>query len=114
MSESTEERTEAPLGNEAAEEFAQQPVQKVGSGRNYRKVREGYVVSDKMTKTIVVELEQRKQHRRYSKIMRRTVKVKAHDEENIAGQGDRVLLMETRPTSATKRWRLVRIVQKAK
>ena|SRR5699024_4178044 len=114
MSESTEERTEAPLTSEAAEELATQPVQQVGAGRNYRKVREGYVVSDKMAKTVVVELEDRKQHRRYSKIMRRTVRVKAHDEENSAGPGDRVLLMETRPTSATKRWRLVRIVQKAK
>ncbi|AIJ20753.1 30S ribosomal protein S17 [Amycolatopsis methanolica] len=85
-----------------------------GSGRNYRKVREGYVVSDKMDKTIVVELEDRKKHRRYGKVLRSTSKVKAHDEENTAGIGDRVILMETRPTSATKRWRLVRIVEKAK
>ncbi|NIH82681.1 MULTISPECIES: 30S ribosomal protein S17 [Amycolatopsis] len=82
--------------------------------RNYRKVREGYVVSDKMDKTIVVELEDRKKHRRYGKVLRTTSKVKAHDEENTAGIGDRVILMETRPTSATKRWRLVRIVEKAK
>lgn len=114
MSESTEERTEAPVTSAAAEELASAPVQKVDSGRNYRKVREGHVVSDKMAKTIVVELEDRKQHRRYSKIMRRTIRVKAHDEEETAGPGDRVLLMETRPMSATKRWRLVRIVQKAK
>ncbi|SRR6266567_624627 len=82
--------------------------------RNDRKVREGYVVSDKMNKTIVVELEDRKKHRRYAKVMRRTIKVKVHDEENTAGVGDRVQIMETRPLSATKRWRLVEILEKAK
>ena len=82
--------------------------------RGERKVREGYVVSDKMDKTIVVALEDRKKHPRYSKVMRSTTKVKAHDEENTAGIGDRVLLMETRPLSATKRWRLVEVLEKAK
>ena len=82
--------------------------------RNDRKVREGLVVSDKMDKTIVVALEDRKKHPRYSKVMRSTTKVKVHDEENTAGVGDRVLLMETRPLSATKRWRLVEILEKAK
>ena len=82
--------------------------------RGRRKVREGLVVSDKMDKTIVVSLEDRKKHPRYSKVLRSTTKVKAHDEENAAGVGDRVLLMETRPLSATKRWRLVEIVEKAK
>jgi small subunit ribosomal protein S17 len=82
--------------------------------RGRRKVREGLVVSDKMSKTIVVALEDRKKHRRYSKVLRSTTKVKAHDEENTAGVGDRVLLMETRPLSATKRWRLVEILEKAK
>ncbi|WP_033436720.1 30S ribosomal protein S17 [Saccharothrix isguenensis] len=82
--------------------------------RNDRKVREGYVVSDKMDKTIVVALEDRKKHARYSKVLRSTTKVKAHDEQNTAGVGDRVLLMETRPLSATKRWRLVEILEKAK
>jgi small subunit ribosomal protein S17 len=82
--------------------------------RNDRKVREGLVVSDKMDKTIVVALEDRKKHPRYSKVMRSTTKVKAHDEENTAGIGDRVLLMETRPLSATKRWRLVEVLEKAK
>ncbi|WP_439661896.1 30S ribosomal protein S17 [Lentzea sp. HUAS TT2] len=82
--------------------------------RNDRKVREGLVVSDKMDKTIVVALEDRKKHPRYSKIMRSTTKVKVHDEENSAGVGDRVQLMETRPLSATKRWRLVAILEKAK
>jgi small subunit ribosomal protein S17 len=84
------------------------------AGRNDRKVREGYVVSDKMNKTIVVELEDRKKHQRYSKVLRSTSKVKVHDENNEAGVGDRVTLMETRPLSATKRWRLVKIVEKAK
>ncbi|MFF5986317.1 MULTISPECIES: 30S ribosomal protein S17 [Prauserella] len=91
-----------------------EPVQKKDSGRNYRKVREGLVVSDKMDKTIVVELEDRKKHPLYGKVMRSTKKVKAHDEQNTAGVGDRVLLMETRPMSATKRWRLVEIREKAK
>ena len=82
--------------------------------RGDRKVREGLVVSDKMEKTIVVELEDRVKHPRYSKVIRRTSKVKAHDEAGIAGVGDRVLLSETRPLSATKRWRLVEVVEKAK
>jgi small subunit ribosomal protein S17 len=82
--------------------------------RNRRKVREGYVVSDKMNKTIVVSLEDRKKHALYGKVMRQTTKVKAHDEANTAGVGDRVLLMETRPLSANKRWRLVEVVEKAK
>jgi len=82
--------------------------------RNDRKVREGLVVSDKMDKTIVVSLEDRKKHPLYGKVLRTTTKVKAHDEENAAGIGDRVLLMETRPLSATKRWRLVQVLEKAK
>ena len=82
--------------------------------RGRRKVREGLVVSDKMDKTIVVALEDRKKHALYGKVLRSTTKVKAHDEENTAGVGDRVLLMETRPLSATKRWRLVEILEKAK
>jgi small subunit ribosomal protein S17 len=82
--------------------------------RGARKVREGYVVSDKMEKTIVVEVEDRKKHPKYRKVVRRTTKLKAHDEQNTAGIGDRVLLMETRPTSATKRWRLVEVLEKAK
>ncbi|MFT4286330.1 30S ribosomal protein S17 [Nocardioides sp.] len=82
--------------------------------RNRRKVREGLVVSDKMEKTIVVEVEDRVKHPLYGKVMRRTSKLKAHDEQNTAGIGDRVLVMETRPLSATKRWRLVEILEKAK
>jgi small subunit ribosomal protein S17 len=82
--------------------------------RGYRKVRRGYVVSDKMDKTIVVEVEDRVKHPLYGKIIRRTSKVKAHDEANTAGIGDLVLINETRPLSATKRWRLVEILEKAK
>ncbi len=82
--------------------------------RGFRKVREGYVVSDKMDKTIVVAVEDRVKHPRYGKVVRRTSRLKAHDEQNTAGIGDRVLIMETRPLSATKRWRLVEILEKAK
>ena len=82
--------------------------------RGDRKVREGYVVSDKMDKTVVVAVEDRFKHPLYGKVVRRTSKLKAHDEANAAGIGDRVLLMETRPTSATKRWRVVEILEKAK
>ncbi|MBM0227057.1 MULTISPECIES: 30S ribosomal protein S17 [Micromonospora] len=82
--------------------------------RSRRKVREGLVVSDKMEKTVVVEVEDRVKHALYGKIMRRTSKLKVHDEQNSAGIGDRVLIMETRPLSATKRWRLVEILEKAK
>ncbi|WP_067964584.1 30S ribosomal protein S17 [Nocardiopsis trehalosi] len=82
--------------------------------RNYRKVREGLVVSDKMEKTVVVEVEDRVKHALYGKVIRRTTKYKAHDEANSCGIGDRVRLMETRPMSATKRWRVVEILEKAK
>jgi small subunit ribosomal protein S17 len=84
------------------------------AGRGYRKVREGLVVSDKMEKTIVVEVEDRVKHPLYGKVIRRTSKVKAHDEQNTAGIGDLVVITETRPLSASKRWRLVEIVEKAK
>jgi len=82
--------------------------------RNNRKTRQGYVVSDKMDKTVVVEVEDRVKHALYGKVMRRSSKVKAHDESNTAGIGDRVLIMETRPLSATKNWRVVEILEKAK
>ena len=82
--------------------------------RGARKVREGYVVSDKMDKTVVVAVEDRVKHRLYGKVLRQTSKIKAHDEENSAGIGDRVRVMETRPLSATKRWRLVAILERAK
>ena len=82
--------------------------------RTRRKVREGLVVSDKMDKTVVVAVEDRVKHPLYGKVLRRTSKLKAHDEQNACGIGDRVLLMETRPLSATKRWRVVEILEKAK
>ena len=82
--------------------------------RGRRKVLQGVVVSDKMDKTIVVVVEDRVKHPLYGKVMRRTSKVKAHDEQNSCGVGDRVLIMETRPLSATKRWRVVEILEKAK
>jgi small subunit ribosomal protein S17 len=82
--------------------------------RNFRKTREGLVVSDKMDKTVVVAVEDRVQHPLYGKTIRRTSKLKAHDEANTCGVGDRVLLMETRPLSASKRWRVVEIVEKAR
>ena len=82
--------------------------------RNDRKTRQGYVVSDKMDKTVVVTVEDRVKHALYGKVLRKNSKVKAHDEDNAAGVGDRVLIMETRPLSATKRWRVVEILEKAK
>ena len=81
--------------------------------RGRRKVREGYVVSDKMDKTVVVAVEDRVKHRLYGKVLRQTSRLKAHDEANSAGVGDRVRIMETRPLSATKRWRLIEILEKA-
>ena len=94
--------SENPVGETAVEQ------------RTARKVREGLVVSDKMDKTVVVSVEDRVKHALYGKVMRRTSKLKAHDEQNECGIGDRVLLMETRPLSATKRWRVVQILEKAK
>ena len=82
--------------------------------RNQRKVRRGYVVSDKMDKTVVVEVEERYKHSLYGKVLRRSKKVKVHDEHNEAHPGDLVRIMETRPLSATKHWRLVEIIEKAK
>jgi small subunit ribosomal protein S17 len=82
--------------------------------RGRRKVREGYVIGDKMDKTVVVAVEDRVKHRLYGKVVRQTSRLKAHDEENSAAVGDRVRVMETRPLSATKRWRLVEILEKAK
>ncbi|MFI6075990.1 30S ribosomal protein S17 [Actinoplanes sp. NPDC051343] len=82
--------------------------------RAQRKVREGLVVGDKMDKTVVVEVEDRVKHALYGKVLRRTRKLYVHDEQNACGIGDRVSLMETRPLSATKRWRIVEILEKAK
>jgi len=82
--------------------------------RNLRKTRVGKVVSDKMDKTIVVAIEDRVRHPLYGKIVKRTVKLKAHDENNACGKGDTVKVMETRPLSKDKRWRLVEIIEKAR
>jgi small subunit ribosomal protein S17 len=82
--------------------------------RGYRKTRRGYVVSDKMDKTVVVAVEDRVKHPLYGKVLRRTSKVKAHDETNSVGVGDSVRIMETRPMSATKRWRVVEVLERAK
>jgi small subunit ribosomal protein S17 len=94
--------SENPVGDSAVEE------------RSARKVRDGLVVSDKMDKTVVVSVEDRVKHALYGKVLRRTSKLKAHDEQNDCGVGDRVRIMETRPLSATKRWRVVEILEKAK
>jgi small subunit ribosomal protein S17 len=128
MAETTEKKA-APkkAAPKKAEAVAVEAVETVSAGhessahdvrdadaRGYRKSRRGYVVSDKMDKTIVVEVEDRVKHPLYGKVIRRTSKVKAHDEGNSAGIGDLVLINETRPLSATKRWRLVEILEKAK
>ncbi|HWU46898.1 MAG TPA: 30S ribosomal protein S17 [Humibacter sp.] len=102
-------KTEEKVGHEHAEHDI-----KDAAARGYRKVRRGYVVSDKMDKTVVVEVEDRVKHPLYGKVIRRTSKVKAHDEQNTAGIGDLVVISETRPLSASKRWRLVEILEKAK
>jgi len=89
-------------------------IEGAADSRSDRHTRRGYVVSDKMNKTVVVEVEDRVMHPLYGKVIRRTSKVKAHDEANAAGVGDLVTIMETRPLSATKRWRVVEILEKAK
>jgi small subunit ribosomal protein S17 len=85
-----------------------------GARSGARKIREGLVVSDKMAKTVVVAVEDRVKHPLYGKVLRRTNNLKAHDESGVVGVGDRVLIMETRPLSATKRWRVVEVLEKAK
>jgi small subunit ribosomal protein S17 len=94
--------------------MSEAPATQERQARNYRKVREGLVVSDKMDKTVIVMVEDRVKHSKYGKVIRRTRKYVAHDEENACGIGDRVVLTETRPLSATKRWRVAQIVEKAK
>ena len=84
------------------------------SERNLRKTQVGIVSSDKMDKTVVVTIKDKVRHPLYNKIVNRTVKVKSHDENNTCGVGDRVLIMETRPLSKDKRWRVVEIIEKAK
>ncbi len=105
----TTDKKSAAAGHESAARDVRDEA-----ARGYRKVRRGFVTSDKMQKTITVEVEDRVKHPLYGKVIRRTSKVKAHDELNSAGIGDLVLISETRPLSATKRWRLVEILEKAK
>jgi small subunit ribosomal protein S17 len=125
MTETTQQSASAAAGTTAATAPAGAPVAQApgdasasGAGtqgaRGYRKQRRGYVVSDKMDKTVVVEVEDRVKHPLYGKVLRRSSKVKAHDEANTAGVGDLVLISETRPLSATKRWRVVEILERAK
>jgi small subunit ribosomal protein S17 len=107
------QRTEDTVNTEDTEDTV--TTNETTTGRQGpRKVREGLVVSDKMDKTVVVAVEDRVKHPLYGKVIRRTSKLKAHDEGNTAGTGDRVLIMETRPLSSSKRWRLVEILEKAK
>lgn len=89
-------------------------TEQASNQRPYRKIRRGYVVSDKMDKTVVVAVSDQVKHSLYGKVMRRTSKVKAHDETNEVGEGDLVRIMETRPLSATKRWRIIEVLEKAK
>jgi small subunit ribosomal protein S17 len=93
---------------------AEATADETADARGYRKTREGLVVSDSMDKTVVVAVEDRVKHPKYGKVLRRTKKYKAHDAQNECGVGDRVLLMETRPLSTTKRWRVAEILEKAK
>jgi len=97
-----------------SEQSAAPAAEQAQSERGGRKTREGLVVSDKMDKTVVVAVEDRVKHALYGKVLRHTSKLKAHDEQNECGTGDRVLIMETRPLSATKRWRVVQVLEKAK
>jgi len=103
----------AEVADTTSHESAAHDVKDAGA-RGYRKTRRGYVTSDKMEKTIVVEVEDRVKHPLYGKVIRRTSKVKVHDEAGSAGIGDLVIISETRPLSASKRWRLVEILEKAK
>lgn len=106
--------TETQTGTENQTAQADTEAATTEEHRGYRKSRLGTVVSDKMDKTVVVAVEARVKHPLYGKVLRRTSKVKAHDEQNECGRGDTVRIMETRPLSATKRWRVVEVVEKAK
>ncbi|HLX49156.1 MAG TPA: 30S ribosomal protein S17 [Streptosporangiaceae bacterium] len=103
-----------PGPNQASHNQAGPNQADTDQARAYRKTREGLVVGDKMDKTVVVLVEDRIKHPKYGKVIRRTKKYTAHDAANDCGVGDRVLLMETRPLSATKRWRVAEILEKAK
>jgi small subunit ribosomal protein S17 len=111
---SAESTSAESTSTESTSTVAPEKAPHTAADRGYRKTRRGYVLSNKMDKTIVVEVEDRVKHPLYGKVIRRTSKVKVHDEANSAGVGDLVLINETRPLSATKRWRLVEILEKAK
>ena len=104
----------SPNAKGQAAQATQAAADSTDTARGYRKGREGLVVSDKMDKTVVVVVEDHVKHPKYGKVLRRTKKYKAHDQQNECGVGDRVLLMETRPLSATKRWRVAEILERAK
>jgi small subunit ribosomal protein S17 len=109
--------TESPVADEAVSSSPEEAVltsAEDATRTSHRKTREGLVVSEKMDKTVVVAVEDRVKHPLYGKVLRRTSKLKAHDETNQVGVGDRVLIMETRPMSATKRWRVVEVLERAK
>ena len=113
------EEVDAPVAEAESDETADDSEKaemstETETRKSPRKTREGLVVSDKMDKTIVVAVEDRVKHALYGKVLRKTSRLKAHDETNQCGIGDRVLIMETRPLSATKRWRLVEVLEKAK
>ena len=110
----SESKVEEQVQGDVDVDHALSTIANTDESRGRRKVRVGYVVSDKMDKTVVVAVEDRKKHALYGKVLRTTLRLKVHDEANEAGIGDRVVVMETRPVSATKRWRLVQIVEKAK
>ena len=113
MSERSEqERSEPAMSLSRARTSAERDAARLRT--SHRKTREGRVVSDKMDKTVVVAVEDRVKHSLYGKVIRRTNKLKAHDATNAVTIGDRVLIMETRPLSATKRWRVVEVLEKAK
>jgi len=110
----TQEQAQEQNQGQAQEQTGTNVDAKGHEGRPYRKVREGLVVSNKMDKTVVVSVEDRVKHALYGKVLRRTSKLKAHDDINQCGVGDRVRIQETRPLSATKRWRVVEVLEKAK
>jgi small subunit ribosomal protein S17 len=114
MTRTTDEKQDAVSSQDSLSDTEPDGGSAVAVGRADRKTRRGYVVSDKMQKTAVVAVEDRVKHPLYGKVLRRTTKVKVHDETETAGVGDLVLIMETRPLSATKRWRIVEVLEKAK
>jgi small subunit ribosomal protein S17 len=102
------------MAAETVEQTQTAPADGEATGRGRRKVREGLVVSDRMDKTVIVVIREQKPHPLYKKVVQRRTRLKVHDEANVCGIGDRVQIMETRPLSKDKRWRLLEILEKAK